>query len=315
MPPDIVLTEDGSITCLDPNTGELYHNQAGAYTEAYAHYVQLCDIIPRANKQKQITILDACFGLGYNTFVFLEALIANIENGNIIQSPLVCHIIGIDSDPQILNIISQVLADARFTKLRQSLNLSPTHIDLILHNWQKSGKHEIKIHSKIDLSIIIEIRISDLRQAVKQLTTEDKQFDYIFHDGFSPRTMPELWTIDLFSQYAKLLNDSGRLMTYSSAYAVRGALKDCGLQIKKSQPLGRKASGTIAFKNTPSEITDGQLILDLSADEQTALNSRSAIPYRDLDFSDTKAEILKRRTAEIATSILPVNRRFVEPNE
>ncbi len=309
MTPDIVLTDDGSITCRESISGELYHNQAGAYTEAVTHYVQLCDTAIRANKQGHITILDACFGLGYNTFVFLDSLIKHIQQDTINYSPLVCHIIAIDKDPHIFNIIDKVLADQRFDTLRKALDLTSERIDLLLANWQTNGQDHFQVHSKIDLSITLEIKSIDLRQAALQLVANHTQCDYIFHDGFSPRAMPELWTVDLFKQYSKLITPNGRLMTYSSAYAIRGALREAGLQVRKSTSLGRKASGTIAFKNDQPEIVDNQLIFVLSKEEEAGLASRSSIPYRDPTFSGTKAEIVARRESEIASSTLSKHKR------
>jgi tRNA U34 5-methylaminomethyl-2-thiouridine-forming methyltransferase MnmC len=307
--PDIMLTEDGSITCRENTSGELYHNQAGAYTEALTHYVQLCDLVSRANEQGHLTILDACFGLGYNSFVFLDSLIKNVEQGNITHSPIVCYIIGIDKDPHIFNIVNKVLADERFSKLREALHLDSKRIDRMLNNWHISGKDEFHLQDKIELFIQFEIKVTDLRQAVLQLVLKNQHFDYIFHDGFSPRTMPELWTVDLFKQYSKLLPDNGRLMTYSSAYAVRGALRDAGLQVRKSTSLGGKASGTLAFKNDQPEIVDNTIFY-LSPEEEAALATRSAIPYRDPDFTDIKADIVKRRAVEIAASNLPIYKRW-----
>src|SRR5271154_6174665 len=101
---NLITTEDGSITCLDQESGELYHNKAGAYSEALHHYVQVCDLVDRVNRQASIAILDVCFGLGYNTFVFIDQLIEHIEKGDINQNQVNCRIIGIDRDPDILAV-------------------------------------------------------------------------------------------------------------------------------------------------------------------------------------------------------------------
>jgi tRNA U34 5-methylaminomethyl-2-thiouridine-forming methyltransferase MnmC len=299
-----VLTEDGSITCRDEESGELYHNRAGAYTEALQHYIQVCDLSSRAQRQGEIRVLDVCFGLGYNTFVFIDKLIEDIEKGNTAQSQMSCHIIGIDKDLQILNVVEEVLKDTRFEKMCFALNLNKQSIERFLNDWRAGTVSIFNFQSKTQLTIKVEIKIADVRKIVPELVGNNR-FDYIFHDGFSPRSMPELWTVDLFAQYAKLLNDDGYIITYSSATAVRGAFKECGLALRKSAPLGRKSGGTIAFSPSIGEIVNGSSILHFDEDENKRLASRSAIPYRDANFKSTRAHIIEQRQLEISQSTLP----------
>ena len=306
MAPDTVLTEDGSITCLDQCSGELYHNRAGAYSEALQHYVQACDLAARLDSQATLSLLDVCFGLGYNTFVFLDCLLEYIGKQKPKHNEIFCQIVGIDRDAKILPIVSQVLTDPRFKGLCQQLNWTADTIKQMIFDWQKCIKYQTKINGNVIVNIEIEIKLADLRQTVPELARQGQHFNYIFHDGFSPRSMPELWTVDLFKQYTKMIDNSGRIITYSSATAVRGAFKECGLQIKKSAPLGRKSGGTVACRFDNKEIADGGSILLLSDDENFRLNSRSAIPYRDPDLNSSREHILQARILEIEQSRLPV---------
>jgi tRNA U34 5-methylaminomethyl-2-thiouridine-forming methyltransferase MnmC len=299
MIPNIVQTEDGSITCLDANSGELYHNRIGAYTEALAHYVQICDLPALLAQQSSITVLDVCFGLGYNSFVLIDQLLQYIENSRSIKSPISCRIVGIDQDRNILDLIPQVLSDSRFKSLCQALNIDTKKAKEIVSLWQTKGKCLFNLKNKTEISISFEMIIEDLRQAIPRLAKTGEQFDYIFHDGFSPRAMPELWTADLFAQYTKLISNNGRIITYSSAYAVRGAFIECGLEIRKSAPLGGKSGGTIAFKKGQPEIANEQSIFFLSNEEKERLQTRSGTPYRDPDFNNTSQQIVECRHLEI----------------
>jgi tRNA U34 5-methylaminomethyl-2-thiouridine-forming methyltransferase MnmC len=298
MTANIVKTEDGSITCIDDISGELYHNRTGAYTEALEHYVKVCDFAALLSKQPNISILDVCFGLGYNSFVLIEALLDYVENHDQYQS-IFCQIIGIDQDAKILDLIPQVLVDKRFGKFCQAFELSDQAAKQLVSEWQQNGKCQLKYQGKIELLVSIEIKIADLRAVVPSLVSEKQRFDYVFHDGFSPRSMPELWTIDLFQMYTKLLSDNGRIITYSSAYAVRGALQKCGLEVRKSQSLGGKSGGTVAFKSDQPEIVNNQSILFLSDEEKDRLKGNSGIPYHDPDLRNTRKQILERRDLEI----------------
>jgi len=311
---DIVLTEDGSLTCADTESGELYHNRAGAYTEALQHYVQACDLLSYIKKQAGVSILDSCFGLGYNSFVFLDYLLRHLSEVKTSAQNFSCQIIGIDKDRNILNVIQNVLAQKQFALLREELELEPKTISQMIANWQSLGSHEFKLLKPIPMSITIELKFTDLLQEVQALVALEQKFDYIFHDGFSPRAMPELWTVDLFKQYVKLMADNGRIITYSSAGAVRGALKECGLEVRKSGPLGGKSGGTVAFKNEQLEIVDDESIFFLGQEENDRLSTRSGIPYRDPNLNGAKADIIKRRNDEIKESKLSAYKESLDAN-
>jgi len=301
----VVLTEDGSITCRDKESGELYHNKAGAYSEALHHYVEVCDMVHRINRQDNIAVLDVCFGLGYNTLVFIDQLIEHIEKGDIKQEKITCRIVGIDKDPDILAIVLEVLKGSRFKNLCLALGLDAQSTENMLASWKAGERHALQFNGKVKLTIDIEIKIGDLRRIVPKLVHDKNHFNYIFHDGFSPRSMPELWTADLFAQYGKILSPDGRIITYSSAAAVRGGLKECGLEIRKSAPLGGKSGGTIAFCSKNAEIANGSSILSLGDDENHRLTSRSGIPYRDPYLNGTRRQILHQRALAIEKSALP----------
>jgi hypothetical protein len=81
------LTEDGSFSVKDPIVGEGYHNKAGAITEALVHFAWPALAAMHAqgllNHHKapsdicqnlHISLVDSCFGLGYNTWLFMALL-------------------------------------------------------------------------------------------------------------------------------------------------------------------------------------------------------------------------------------------------
>lgn len=303
---NLILTDDGSVTCRDQESGELYHNRVGAYSEALHHYVEVCDLEDCLSQKNTISVLDVCFGLGYNTFVLLDKLMELIEQGKINQKIVSCNVTGIDKDPEILDILPEVLSGVRFEKLCSNFDLNKQVIGSMIESWKSGNTYKLQSKGKIELVVEIEIKLKDLRQFVLDLVRSGKHYDYIFHDGFSPRSMPELWTADLFKQYTKLITADGRIITYSSATAVRGGLTECGLAIRKSAPLGGKSGGTVAFHPESGEIADGECILQLNDDEKRRLKTRSAIPYRDATLSSSRTQILQCRAKEIGHSLLPI---------
>jgi tRNA U34 5-methylaminomethyl-2-thiouridine-forming methyltransferase MnmC len=295
--PKIVTTEDGSITCFDQHTGELYHNRAGAYTEALKTYVEPCCLSSKVISQSTIQLLDVCFGLGYNSFVFLDHLSELLESTPRPTSHLTIQILGIDQDDRILKAIPTVLADHRFDRLigrlMQASERGSAQIKKALSSF---GFNQFNLTKNIEIKF--EIVQADIRKVLPKLVKQKcSSFDFIFHDGFSPRKVPELWTLDLFKQYTKLMKPSGRIITYSSAPAVRGALKACALEVKKTTPVGGKSGGTIAAY--PGQIKLDQNIFELSDAENLRLESKSSTPYRDPDLSDSANIILNRRQKEI----------------
>ncbi len=290
----VVSTEDGSITWLDDETGELYHNRAGAFTEAWKNYVEPCQISNLIANKPSLAIFDVCFGLGYNSYLFLlEALSAIEANAKISHREL--NILAVDKDPKIIEVLPQVLSDSRFSGLLKfiSSGQKPSSMDLLC----RFGRHKFKLDSRVDAQVTFELVLEDLRNLLTQLFREDRRFDFIFHDGFSPRKVPELWTQEIFAHYARLLEPDGKILTYSSSAAVRGALQSAGLEVRRTAAVGGKSGGTIA--GFPGRFTDNPHVFPLSEEEKRRLTSRSATPYRDPSFKAERHEIIRNRESEV----------------
>jgi hypothetical protein len=147
------------------------------------------------------------------------------------------------------------------------------------------------------LQISIDIRQADARALVPAL---DRPFDLVFHDPFLPRKVPELWTIQLFEQYRRLLDKRrGVLLTYSSKAAVRGGLRQAGFEVYRTASVGEKAGGTLASVDKLADLTG---VDNLSDDELQKIESKFGIPYRDENFSRSREDILQLRETELANS-------------
>src|SRR3989344_639325 len=70
----------------------------------------------------------------------------------------------------------------------------------------------------IDKNIKVTILVGDSRTEVKKLN--NNYFDAIFFDPFSPKTSPEMWSIELFQEMYRILKSTGILATYSCARIV-----------------------------------------------------------------------------------------------
>lgn len=282
---EIHITEDGSLTLKDEVTGELYHNRAGALTEALANFVEPLNLRSLQKETRQLAFLDVCFGLGYNTFVLLNELTKLDLHSDSIK------IVAIEKFSKPLLYISRVLNDGRLGELRFSIEEQAK--ELMSGTF---GQWSFSLDGKGGrLSVQFELLQGDLREVVPNLVAHSAgEFDGILHDPFSPRRAPELWTIDLFECYRKLLVPaSGKVVTYSSASAVRGGFSKCGMIVRRTPAVGGKSGGTLAMLPRPDgTVSDG---LPLLEEEAAKLAGRAGVPYRDATFCKTSAEIMRQR--------------------
>lgn len=268
----IESTADGSQTFYSEAFGEWFHSRGGAYEEARTTYAQATQLAARALSQPQITVLDVCYGLGYNSAAALEAIWAVQPTANI-------RLVGLELDRQVPQAaIAQGL-----------LNRWPDSVQSALAQLATVG------HLRDTLQA--ELLIGDARQTIQPLVRSGFQADVIFLDPFSPPRCPQLWTVEFLAWVARCLHPRGVLATYSCAAAVRTALQLAQLNIGAIPGIGRRWPGTIAtFTQAP--------LPPLSIQEQEHLETRAAVPYRDPTLQDTSAVIQERRQQEQLASSL-----------
>ena len=336
MAPDpftVEPTADGSATFYSETFGEWFHSRSGAYDEARSTYVQATHLVERAQHQGRITILDVCYGLGYNTAAALEGLWA-------VQPGLPIRLVGLELDatvPQaaiaqgllkgwpepVQSALQAIATDACSESLSQSSLISVlvespaiaavVNEELVTHQIERSpfreGLKGINRNTRLNLDtktgantarqtqLIANLLVGDARQQIQTLVEQDFQADVIFLDPFSPPRCPQLWTAEFLGSVARCLHPQGILATYSCAAAVRTALTTAGLHIGSLATPGRRWPSTLASH------TDTTLP-PLSQQEQEHLQTRAAVPYRDPSRQDDAALIQQRRSQEQAQSPL-----------
>lgn len=264
-------TDDGSFTFFSEEFGEAFHSREGARAEAFHKFAQATQLAELA-QQRQVRLLDVCYGLGYNTAAALETIWAANPECQV-------EVYGLELDATVPQAaIAPALIQVWSPRIQKILTT-------------------IAVEQQVASSqLIAKLLIGDARQTIQTLVQEGFQADAIFLDPFSPRRCPQLWTVEFFAQVAHCLAPTGKLATYSRSAAVRSAMLAAGLTIG-TIPLERTsrphewAQGTIAaFQNTP--------LPPLSQMEQEHLKTRAAIPYRDPDLTDSAATILQRHQQE-----------------
>lgn len=264
---DTIVTDDGSQTFYSQEFSETFHTKYGAKTEAEITYIKGCHLAEKIKTQKQIKILDVCYGLGYNSAAALDCIF-NINSS--------CEV----------EIVALELDD---TVPRQALELnllnhwSPKIIDLLR---QLLNNGEVNT-PKLKLSLYID----DARQSMIKLAQNNIKVDAIFLDPFSPPKCPQLWTVEFLSLLSQCLNADGIIATYSCSAAIRKALILAGLNIGANFSVGWRSPGTLASFND-------KYLLPLSQKELEHLQTRGAIPFRDPDLKNNAITIKKLRQEE-----------------
>ena len=190
------LSEDGSYTAYSKEYEEHYHStKDGALHESLVKHV-----IPALKIKKdkdEITILDICFGLGFNTL----ATIYYIQKNNITPKIKIYS-------PELDADLVKSLINFTYPKEFESIKHIITEI-------VENGFYE-------DDLFYIEVFLGDAREYI--LKFEKNMFDIVYQDAFSPSSNPILWTQEYFADIKRIIKEDGILTTYSIALATRLAL-------------------------------------------------------------------------------------------
>jgi len=275
----LLETADGTFTLLSSegiNGSETMHTFHGALYEAQEKFFGPANL----QGKEEISILDICSGLGYNTAAVLEGLkevrtkikidmveisLETLAVTMLLPSPLKSHKI-------VQQVIEEKLINEGYLVFEGEKMEIPSNL-------------EVKIHCK------------DARDFIKGIKNHDhKLYDAVFLDPFSPGKTPELYSQEFFQLLSGLIKKNGLILTYTSAAPVRSALIKAGFQIGEGPSLGRRG-GTIA---SPSiSMISKPLSMD---DERMIALSDAGIPFRDPGLNSSAEEIFERRALERKTA-------------
>ncbi|MFH1668322.1 MAG: MnmC family methyltransferase [Candidatus Woesearchaeota archaeon] len=214
MPSTKTPTKDGSPTYYSSEYGEHYHSTSGALEEANKKYSDVVGI----DAYDSVSVLDVCFGLGYNT----AAAVDKFTGSKIV-------VVGLESYQGIIDEIVNLCEAGEY----------PFQCEYAMQTVAKTGRYS-------DENVDVKLVMGDARDTIKEL--KDETFDVVFHDPFSPQKCPELWTEEFFKEEYRVMKKGGKLATYSCARIVRDNLKAAGFTVSDTKPVGRRAPGTMALK-------------------------------------------------------------------
>jgi tRNA U34 5-methylaminomethyl-2-thiouridine-forming methyltransferase MnmC len=263
-----VETADGSVTLFSEKFREPYHSlTAGAFTEAIEKFCKPCKVREKA-KKGEVRLLDVCFGLGYNSVAFINEVFSENPSAKV-------KLVGFEFNLRIVEE-SLRLDWKSFNRWKWILR------SLLMNKRCESGVLTLNFaYPKLEVKVFI----TEGRNFLKKFSKKyENFFDFVFHDPFSPKVNPELWTYEFFKGIRKVIKENGILATYSSSTAVRRALHMAGFGVKEGVSVGRKSKSTVA---SPSYKTQSEIL--------EKFKFPTSIPFRDPKLSDPPDLIKNRR--------------------
>lgn len=196
---EIQRTDDGSLTIYDILFKETFHSKFGARCES--EYVFIEQGLKKFCNFPDLKILEIGFGTGFNAFLtFLKK-------------------------PQDQKIFYEAIElfpieEEQIASIAESLSEKELYQNLTAAKWNEE--------QRISSDFILYKRNEDVAKVIF-----DKQFDLVYFDAFSPKTQPELWTLDIFRNIYQHLRVGGVLVTYASSGIAKQNLRNTGFIVER----------------------------------------------------------------------------------
>jgi tRNA U34 5-methylaminomethyl-2-thiouridine-forming methyltransferase MnmC len=233
----MALSDDGSYTAYSKEYDEHYHStKDGAFKESYVKHV-----IPAFNTLKdknEVTILDICYGLGFNTLCTLLYYKQHSPQTKLkIYSP--------ELDASLVKSLENFTYPKEFEIFREIV------VALSCKNIYE------------DDNLYIELFVGDAREYIRKFSNK---FDIVYQDAFSPSSNPILWTKEYFSDIQNAMKREGVLTTYSIALKTRIALYENGFNVYLNEGKEYR-SATIASQDKLSDFKEVDVKHKMSCNE------------------------------------------------
>ena len=191
----------------------------------------------------------------------------------------------------------KIISLFEYYRFKMSNNTSKLHFRSFLHNIyykyvSKGYKSGLKRYNLQDVEF--ELKNDDARNVI---INDNNLYDLIFLDAFTPSKCPCLWSYDFFKLLFEHLKTDGKILTYTTSAAVRGAMVEAGFFIGNIyNEREKKFTGTIATKNK------SLIKYPLSEFDLGLLKTKAGIFYRDENLTALNEAILARRNEDVKNS-------------
>jgi tRNA U34 5-methylaminomethyl-2-thiouridine-forming methyltransferase MnmC len=270
-----VETEDGSLTFWNEEYKEHYHTPAGARLEAEEKYIVPGKLRARL-EQADVSLLDVCFGLGYNSLTAMNVAATGIRQRAPGTSENHLSVTALEMDRRVVRAAAKHIG----TRENDAFDWRNALGDLYANRSCRSPNASCLLHW------------GDARYTITHLAPD--AFDLVFLDAFSTQRNSELWTVDFLKKLRRVMKPDAVMLTYCAAIPVRSAMMEAGFFVGETAPIGRQRGGTIAAMRAEDiEIPLPDHEINMIRDTTRGL------PYRDPYGVWTNKEILRDRQDRI----------------
>lgn len=240
---EVIETEDGTQTLYSPEFQENCHSTAGATQETLYNYILGTNLLEKAVNQEKINILEVGFATGLGLKVTLESLHEKKSENSLMLEEL--NFISTELDELITLHFLRKLEEEGLIK----------NIQVVSENTLKYVQGEfIWPRGKV------RVLLGNARETILALQNSSffMEFDCFYHDPFSPKKNPYLWTKEFFKDLKSIATPNAILSTYSSTKAVWKAMMVSGWRVQEVKGYGNKKLSTRAYSTGESS----QFVLD-----------------------------------------------------
>lgn len=203
-----IQTHDGSFTYLSEAFGEKYHSLFGAMSESKHVFISNgLELYASKNPNTtSVSLLEMGTGTGLNLCLTIEWCL---------KQKFHLDYTGLEAYP---------------------LSYSEVYPDWENESWKRDVVNLFKDGAvqKTNFSLqLLNVSILDW--------LPNRNYNVVFYDAFSPRTQPELWTIEVFEKLFACMSVGGVLSTYCAMGQVRRNMQLVGFSVERREgPPGKR---------------------------------------------------------------------------
>lgn len=205
---------------------DIYFSKQSGVEESLYTFIEANQLSQRFKEINEypFTIGELGFGTGLNFLLTVQSFLENAPSHSIL------HYFSVEKHPLPLAEIDVALK--QFTRL-DNLRLKLISI-LGESSWLLQGFHTLFFDRRVRLTILT----GDVLDRLQELA--GGKFDAWFADGFAPVKNPDMWTLPVFQELARLSKTGTTISSFSSAGEVRRHLTQVGFSIQKRAGYGNK---------------------------------------------------------------------------
>ena len=221
---------------------DIYFDSKTGCEQSKTVFIKANNIIERLQNNNEVfTIAETGFGTGLNFLLTLEVY-SNLFCKGFSKNQFLKKI-----EEKKLHFISVEKYPLTKKCLAQSLKLFP-HLEVFYNQLLQQYPEDITTIQTNSISfeffnkaVSLTLYIGDATETYSSLSApKEGLIDAWYLDGFSPRKNPDMWSIALFTQIARLAKEQSTLSTFTIAGFVRRQLIDVGFRLQKIETSGVK---------------------------------------------------------------------------